>query len=252
MKNSQTSRRSDVSFLRITTPAPWEAYLCPVSGFPFRGEEATRLLSLFERIRLSFDRDRRLNHEVFIQVEQFDNNDGRALFAANAKDWLPELGLGVWPDRDPPAAWTQEEFRSLSPGNRIRPLMFQVLQITTTAQAKRSAIEMLFPFGSLLEILSEGSSETLFEKTAEVFLPPIKDPSFTCFPYYIPLLEAKTLAGAEQQQLEEWFRGLTLYVRESFEDNGILIASREPLTPIVEQLGGRFEEKPEPHWEFPV
>jgi len=133
----------------------------------------------------------------------------------------------------------------------VRPLMFQVFQISTTAQAKRHALKLLFPFGSMIELFSQESSPAVLEGMSEVLLQPIKDASFTCFAYYIPLLEAKTVAGAKTAQLESWLTACTAYIRESFEDKGVLIVSRNPLGPLLETLGGRFETEERPVWYIP-
>ncbi len=108
----------------------------------------------------------------------------------------------------------------------------------------------MLPFGPLLEFLSTEDSEALFGRAEAALLPSIQDPSYTCFPFYLPLLESKTLKSATPAQLETWFCGAMIYLRQSFEDKGIIIASRESLTAILNELGGRFERAPEPAWRI--
>jgi len=249
---NRASADARVHLFRIQTCNPWEGYLLTVSQFRMPEPEARTIAFAVDQLRLELTHDKELNQEVFIQVEQFDDDAARALFRRHSKEWMPELGLGVWPDRPPPTPWTQEEFLSTSPGERVRPLMFQVLQISTTAAAKRLATELLFPFGSLMEIYSREPVEVLYEKMMQVLLPPIQDPSFTCFPFYVPLFEAKTIAGATNLQLEEWFHGFSVYIRQSFEDNGVLIAAREPIWPIFERMGVERVSTKDNEWLIPV
>ncbi len=241
-----------VSLKVIPQPGPWEAFLLSVSGFPIDDQESNRAQNLVGRIIGMLGGARNLFSETFIQVEQFDDNQARTLYRPYARHWIPEIGLGVWPDREPPKGWSRDEFSNLGPGEKIRPLMYQVLRITRSSQAKVQAFQLLFRFGPLIRILTSDSTDTFLSKSAAAFLPAITDPSFTCFPYYIPLMEAKTLTSATPEQLRAWFCGASVYIRQSFEDKGILIASSEPLTPILKELGGRFEREPEPAWRIPT
>jgi hypothetical protein len=107
-------------------------------------------------------------------------------------------------------------------------------------------------WGSVIQIMTPGDSALFFQKAKELLLRPISDANFACFPYYIPLLERKTLLSADRRQVELWFCGSGIYVRESPEDGGILIASRESLNPILRGLGARLENDKEPYWEVTV
>jgi hypothetical protein len=118
--------------------------------------------------------------------------------------------------------------------------MFQVFRISTGQQFRVEARSALLQYGSVMEILTS-DGEGYLERAKPVFLDGISDRSYTCFPYYVPLIEGKTMATAHQNQLQRWFQGITVYVRESFEDNGILIASAEPLDEIFEKMGAVLE-----------
>lgn len=254
MQMAVSSRRPtrEVSLRVFPLHRPCEAFLFPVSGFPIPDQELAPAEMLVGNLASMVESANGLHSEVFIQVEQFDDEDARLVYRRYARDWIPEIGLGVWPDRDPPKAWTREEFSNLGPGEKIRPLMYQVLQITGTPRNRTDAFGILFGFGPLVRILTPDPTDAFLRKSTAAFLPAISDPSFTCFPFYIPLLEVKTLISSTPDQLEGWFCGASVYIRESFEDKGILVVSRQPLTPVLEQLGGRYEEKPEPHWKIPV
>jgi hypothetical protein len=226
--------------------------MLPVSGFPIPQEELNYAAVFLENFTIQSATRWRLSSEVFLQLEQLNQKEARASYVKNSRTWIPEVGLGVWPDREPPAAWSKDEFLEAAPGEKIRPVMYQVFRITAPQPHRENARRILLGFGPILEVLTSEDGEVFLNRATTVLLPAISDPSYTCFPFYVPLLEGKTLTSAAAALLEAWFCGATIYIRESFEDKGILIASREPLTPILEELGGRFEEKPEPVWRIPI
>ena len=155
---------------------------------------------------------------------------------------MPEVGLGVWTDRDPPAVWTAEDFVDLGPGEQPRVLMYQVFLITPSDEAGEVARSIML--GYMVNILTTEDIDTLLTRASTALLPSIKDPSFKCFPFYIPLLERKTLLSAQEDQLEKWFCGAAVYIRDSMEDQGVLIVSRNNLAPILKELGAEFEQEP--------
>jgi len=114
--------------------------------------------------------------------------------------------------------------------------MDQVLQITSSQEVAEEASNVLLGRGTVVQMLTPLGVQ-LLEKTREVLLAPIKDPSFTCFPFYVPLLENKSLSGDMANQLEEWLGGAAIYLRESAEDKCILIVSREPLETMLRSIG---------------
>jgi hypothetical protein len=99
--------------------------------------------------------------------------------------------------------------------------------------------------------MTRDDGATFLERATSLLLPQLTDRTFTGYPFYVPLLEFGSLARATSDQLETWLCGASLYIRESFEDTGILIVSREPLAPLLEGLGGRLEAGTEPVWRIP-
>jgi len=253
MPSAQTASRKQVVDLHvIPTSNPWQAMLLPVAAFPVPAEEREKVKSVIHRFAVAMKTQLGLSSEIFVQVEQSDDPEARALYNRHAPEWIPEIGLGVWPDREPPHPWSKEEFMNIVPGEKPRIPMHQVFRITESEHAKQAACGILLGFGPIVEIMTPFDGDGFLQMCTSVFLPPIEDPAFTCFPFYIPLLERKTLTSATSEQLDAWLCGAKAYIRESFEDKGILIASREPLGPILEQMGGRMKLDPEPHWEIAV
>lgn len=216
------------------------AFLLPVSDFPVPEKELSCLRKFLRELIDLVLRKSGLSSKLFIQVAPLHLGGGLGRFAEHSRIWNAKMGLGVWPDREPPAIWTQEEFLNLGPDERPRRLMHQVFLINGPPDLRLQAREIMLGLGTVLEILTADGTRQLLERGKEVLLPPIKDPSFRCFPYYVPLLDRKTLqAAGDSQLLEAWLCGAFVYVRESVEDNGILIVSRETMSPILASLGGQ-------------
>jgi len=101
----------------------------------------------------------------------------------------------------------------------------------------------MLTFGPVVEILTPDSSEAFFGKMKPVYLDFIKSRAHRCFPYYVPLLEGKIFENMSSDQLSHWCPGISVYVRESFQDRGILIASTLPISDILKELVGRAETR---------
>ena len=243
MAASTVNPRSPAIALRRLPMAAGEGYLLPVTKFPIPEQEFSRVREFFQALQAQLASRWDLSPEVFIQLEQFEDDQPREVFYRHAQQWIPEVGLGVWPDREPPRVWTLEEFTECAlASKRPRPLMFQVFQITGSPEAKIEAHERLLEFGSLVEYLSSEDPELLLQRTTAALLPAIQDPTYTCFPFYVPLLEVKALVGATTEMLESWIGQNSVYIRESFEDCGILIASLLPIEQIMAACGGKVAD----------
>ncbi len=86
---------------------------------------------------------RQLTSEVFLQLEQLHAPGVRELFAMYAPQWIPEVGLGVWPHRDPPVKWSEKEFMEVGPNEKLRAMMFQVFRITAENRMRDHAVDCM-------------------------------------------------------------------------------------------------------------
>jgi hypothetical protein len=102
-----------------------------------------------------------------------------------------------------------------------------------------------------MQVMIHEDGEKWLQKTQAVLLPPIREKAFRTFPFYVPLLERKSLEHAQPGQLEAWLGGAASYIRESTEDSAILLASKEPLTPLIERLRGSLNQNEEAEWTIP-
>src|SRR5689334_12998736 len=225
----------------LLQPIPWkldgDAFLLPVSGFPVPGPELARVQGFLRNFTGAILRSQSLSLEVFVQVERLTVGDGITRFQAHSREWKAKMGLGVWPDRKPPTLWTQEEFLEIGPNERPRRLMHQLFRIGGSTEVRQSAHDCMLGIGVVVNMITRDDTNTLLEKGKSVLYPPITDPSFKSFSYYLPLLDRASLLAGNAQQLDSWFCGSSVYIRESFEDTGILIASRDRLKPVLDGLG---------------
>lgn len=234
----------------LQVPDPYQAYVAPISEFPLPESEAEPIRSFLQRFTDVSAKMWHLNTEVFIQLTQLHLGNGERRLPIYGREWLPETGLGIWPDREPPTLWTMAEFESAKPGERMRPLTHQVFRISASGEARHNARDVMLDLGSILQVMTADTPDVLLANAKQLLLPPIQELSFRSFPFYIPLLECRSLENVTSKELDEWLCGATIYVRESFQDRGILIVSARPLDPVLAELGGQFCEQPRPHWQL--
>ena len=236
---------SAISLKVIPAAEPYEAYLLPVSGYPMQAGEEVSANAFLDSLCTAAMRDDG-TREVFMQLEQLDAAGCREAFSQFARSWIPQTGLGVWVDRPAPEKWTQAELTDVVPGDKLRPIMFLVFRVSKDQKVRLDARRSMLRFGPVLEILTPQGNAYL-KACSATFREGITDPSYTCFPYYVGLIEAKSIANAKRDQLDRWFQGVKLYVRESFEDKGILIASPVALSELFKEIGGALGQE---GWTF--
>jgi hypothetical protein len=253
MLSSDTERESgSVRLDPIPSGFSGEALILQLSGLPIQANECKIVRRFLDALTSAVMGQWKITYEVFIHAAALQHKDGSSIhFSSKGKDWLPRLGLGVWPDRRPPAIWTREDFDNLGPGQKPRTLRNQVFQITHSPKAREEARNSMLGWGGMMQVMSADGQKFL-ERSREALLPAIKDPCFNCFPFYLPLLEGKSLMHGKADELNSWLCGASVYIRESPEDRGILIVSTESLQPIFKVLGASCENDKSVTWRVPV
>lgn len=236
----------------IPRQPPWEALILPVTCFPIPDAELAAARPLLSRLTAALAQEWKLKWEVFLQFTELHQRDAAQRMVDHGKDWIPLVGLGVWPDQPPPTIWTREVMEQLREGESPPTLMYQVFRITTGLGARDKARDIMLGLGTIVQIMTTDDTDPFLAKARRALLPPIQDPAFTCFPYYIPMFNAASLQSATPAQMETWSCGAAVYIRESYHDKGIVIGSRQGLGPVLQKLGGRFIRDPEPAWQIPA
>jgi hypothetical protein len=203
-----------------------------------------RLVSYFTT-RLECD------HESFIQIGTTANSDATRLFSENAREWVPETGLGVWPHRPAPRIWTMQDMEDLDPNSGMPTLLHSLFRVTADANVRLAAMTTMVGTGCGIQIVSRAESAALLRDLKELFLGFIQDRVFRIFPWYVPLIERAVLIEPLEPLVASAMRGISLYIRESSEDGGILIISPQPLSDIFTQLGCKqIEHGTIPKWKL--
>jgi hypothetical protein len=191
------------------------------------------------------------DHESFVQMGQATDRPTAHLFADHARQWIPEMGLGVWPHRPPPRQWMAEDLEDMDPESGMPTLLYSLYRVTAPGNARLDAMTVMAGTGTGLQIMTRMEGAKLFHDLKDLFLGFIQDRVFRIFPWYVPLLDKAALVEPMNPLTVHAMRGISLYIRESPEDGGILIVSAEPLTEIFTQLGcERIEDGLAPKWKL--
>ena len=226
----------------------WESMLVPVKQFPAPQEQAASLKTFLAAFRESVLADPEQQHEVLLQTWKLGPGRGSEVLHEHLKEWKPELGLGIWPDRKPPQGWTEERFVNAAAAafRSAEPQLpsHRLLRLAGKSSARVEAAARMTGFGTMVEMFGHDSYEKIAERGRKLYLPGIMERRFQRETFYLPLLDRETLRTARTPaQLATWLCGVDIYVRESPEDGGLLIVSRKPLAPILERTQYLIQRK---------
>lgn len=249
MSVTTSIKKSSLRIVALALQEPWTGFVIGLSGFPAPEHELELAREFLNRMVPLLAKRSGGAPETFLQFTQLHLGDGAQRLSSRGAAWLPSMGLGVWPDREPPHSWTLEEMRDLVPTDKVRPLMDIALRIGAPEKAEEVRGIML-GLGTVLQCILPTGSKGFLEAARKLLLPPITDPCFTAFPFYVPLLEGKSVAGASASVLDTWSCGAGAYVRESPEDQGILVLVRGPIDDLLLQSGA-IKESRNHEWRVP-
>lgn len=225
MPNLRSIELESPTVRQLHAPEGWCACILDAE-YPVEGDRAqayrNHVQSLLDASGL-FAPPRR--EQVLLQFDRLRPGEDVALLRQNVRQWLPDIGLGVWPHREPPRLWSREEFIE-TPMEELRPIMHRILRVDADPRATRSAWNTMLGLG-IIRIASH-DLDAFYRQTMERCLPRIEEPSFQSFPFYLPLLDAQALAELSPADLLNWLGGADAYLRESSEDGGLLLLLRVP------------------------
>lgn len=190
-------------------------------------------------------------HESFLHIDKSTDKDAARTFSIYAGRWIPEAGLGVWPNRPAPRMWKIEDLGELDPAAGMPPLLNSLFRVTAAGNTRLDAMMTMTGTGCALQLLSRVEGQVLLRDLKEVFLDFIEDRVFRIFPWYVPLMDKAALAEPIAPLVQSAMRGISLYMRESVEEGGILILTAEPLADILPHLGCKqIEYGAIPKWKL--
>ena len=241
MSLASVSASTDLQLRALTCHPPFEAALIPVPAFPVPRARLGPIGTLLDAMAVVLTRKYRLQQEAFYQSWKLSPANGADLIRDHLSDWSPDLGLGVWPDREPPTGWTEERmvnaaaacFRGDEPDIPNR----EVLRNTAEADQIGKAAQAMRGFGVQIETYASSTFAEIQANARRTLLPPIADRRFRSADFYLPLLDATSVERAfASNSLQTWMCGVDVYVRESAEDKGVLLISAIPLEQLLSEV----------------
>ena len=215
------------SLREINAPAGWTAAVIELE-FPASPDVRQAYAAVVAELLVSVAAfERAPATEVLLQVDRCAPDREIPIIQENARSWQPEIGLGVWLDREPPTLWTKEEFLAAAPGT-LRPVIDRVFRIQTDLAVQNAAWIRLLGSGTLVRVAA--SAPGVFLEGATKYLQPrISEPSLSSFPFTLPLLTEAALRGSQTIYPggpEAWLPKVDGYLRESAEDGGLFMLVR--------------------------
>ncbi|MGD0832411.1 MAG: hypothetical protein ABR907_15865 [Terracidiphilus sp.] len=179
--------------------------------------------------------------DVYIQMNQLERPAGALLISKNGSRWMPDAGLGVWPDRESPKPISEEDFKNLAPGLPMREASFHVMRISAPEESVRlEVIKEMAGTGALLVTLVNEDWVGMERRAISAHLEAgMMADVFRGYPMYFPLLDAHSLTKMGKDDYESCLPGVLMYMREDVTENAVLIISRIPfekLLPLKDEL----------------
>lgn len=213
----------------IGVPEPWSAAIVKVGKYPIVHDERKYLNQKILRWWQPFASKQKLTSSTWIQMNALHLERGSNKLSENGRTWLPMTGLGVWPDREPPRLWSSKDFSDRDFGTPLPPLMHTVFHVSAGPEACDHARTTMFGSGAVLSLLLDEPASSYHARMRRVLLPPIQEPALRGHPFYVPLLDANSLQSVrEPQTLNRWMSATRLYLRESVEDEGMMVVTSIP------------------------
>ena len=95
-------------------------------------------------------------------------------------------------------------------------------------------------------------NDQLGEKSKAVFGKGLEEnPGVKTQNFVLPIMNARAFLDAKPEDIEEWFTVFDVYIQESPEDRGLLIASKEDMDEVLAEVLLQMREKQMIHPYYP-
>ena len=237
---------SRLQWSEIETIGPWQCALLPVPEFPLQAAYATAVERFFFSLGSLLTGAQKLNHQILLQTWKLGPETGTPTLSAHRKAWRAQLGLGIWPDRNPPQGWTEERMMDAAAaafrGDEPELPSHRLLRLRLSPAESPLAARTMRRFGVMIEIFFRGEVSQLDTRCREMFHPRIEEDQFLHEEFYCPVLDRNSVLSAKSaEEMDSFLCGADVYVRDSAEDRGILMVSRLPIRSLFEQTQLRLE-----------
>ena len=235
----------------LEAPPGWVAYSVRVSGFAIAEAEAGNLhAALKALIDLIQDGPAAGNLSLWLLTDSLHKDGAVKELARHGREWGPQFGLGIWPDKEPPRSFSENDFLDMhADDSPPQSHAHTVVWIDAAASVVQSAWRTMFRRGSTIVTITSGQPSAMLQKVRRALTEKIRDESFQAFPFYFPILGRETVVGATAEELEGWLGTTQLYIRESEEDKAILLLTRNTPERFREmlQMSGFTVDPPQVH-----
>lgn len=229
-------------------------YLLPVSGYPVSAAELKWVSEFCESV---IGHVKSAPAELLLEVSVKQSCLYTGLlerFVDNAGRWIPQQGLAIIPHKAPPHLPTKEELEGIDPrsldhanigsSTGMPELVFLIKDETGKEECRRS----MLGHGALDLFLSRLEEKELFDYWKEVFGRTVTDRLLASMPLFVPLYGIQSFQDASDDDIASWFGSFELYIGESKEDKGIVIATKKNLDRLMVSLAKQLPKpsaKPE-------
>lgn len=231
----------DPIYLHSQEPSVHAAWL-RLPKLPLEQEHRHLLVETLTRIQKTMEQvtRKKIVRDIYLQMTQLERPSGSLLISRNGSRWKPAVGLGVWPDREPPQPLNEDDYKMLSPGQTLRETTFQVMRICAQEEEVRAeVIDRMAGTGALLTILAgENWGLAQQDDISKYLEASITADAFMGYPFYFPLLDATSLSSLHKEEFDGFFSDIVFYSREDRNENAVLIVSRIPLEALFPSSPG--------------
>lgn len=211
-------------------------WLLPYAGLPFQAPLAyPERLTAWRHVATTLARRLSTVGRLDLSIDLLSMNyEGTKKISAHGAAWMPVPGLGIWPQGRSPHFLATDDVYAMDPQKPYVPPFHPSLRVGEES-GRASCWEVLLGYGGLVALFQELPVTEFVPKSREVFVPMIDEVAFHAYPEYLPLLDAK-VSEADPAAIAQWLCGAKAYLRDSPQDGGLLIVSREPIDTIFSDL----------------
>jgi hypothetical protein len=232
-------------------PAPWSLYKLPMSFQQSRSPKGLQdfLAALID----SASAEKSVYSYTFFE-QQCLNPNLIQIFTLRALAFMAVLGIGVRPEKGPPrlpeqkdlVGMNQETIKTITEKKGQELTLqdfFPDMPVGTywIKQNQTMARQLLTGEGGWGFALSPLAETTFFEKTKAILLEGSRDEALKSMPLVLPLLRLDSFIHASVDKLYRWFEIFDLYLGESLQESGLVIASRTPIDDLLIRFVRQFD-----------
>lgn len=210
---------------RISVASPLEAAVLRTGRFPLDKKVRESLVGVLQSWFQTLAEKESLEQAMWLQGAELHRSDTVDLLVKHAAEWMPDIGLGVRPDGEPPRMLRDDDFRKRRWDAPIKPKHETAFHLMNGAVAAKSAFRQLCGSGTVVYCLLDAPVQVYLAEQRMLWLPKITEPAFRAHPFYMPLIHTSSLEKKDIATLLLWMGRARLYLRESVEDEGVLVVS---------------------------